>query len=150
MKLPSGPAAVDTARALVALGQTTVLFHLCGRRAVARAARRSMASPARHTPSGMARGDELRRAWSAVRRARRLWPVRVMCLQHALVTRRVLEARGIVAVVRIGVRREADRLHAHAWVEADGYVLDDSAAHAAFVALGLPAGDNRSVLAGSV
>ncbi len=45
------------------------------------------------------------------------------CLRQALVLQRLLAGRGIRAELRIGVRKEADRLHAHAWVEYAGQVV---------------------------
>ena len=38
---------------------------------------------------------------------------------------KLLEARGIDARLRIGARKEASSLVAHAWVEYDGIVLND-------------------------
>ena len=119
-------ALVDVSRAFLALGWTTLVFRLGGRRAVARTARRAMAS----MPAGAAaieqRGADLWRAYRAVRRAKRLWPGRVMCLQTALTLQAVLRARGIPATVRIGVRCDGGDVKAHAWIETGGYVLDDA------------------------
>ncbi len=46
------------------------------------------------------------------------------CLRQALVLQWLLARRGIAAELRIGVRREADRLMAHAWLEKDGLPLE--------------------------
>jgi hypothetical protein len=47
------------------------------------------------------------------------------CLVHSLTLRWLLERRGVCAEVRIGVRREGNRLEAHAWVEHAGMAVGD-------------------------
>jgi hypothetical protein len=119
-------AALDTWRALCALARTTVLFHVGGRRAVARATHRAMTAPAptaRATPADVA---TVWRVYRAVHRAKRLWPGTVRCLQTALVLQEVLARRGLPATVRVGVRLRSDDLEGHAWVEVAGWVLDDA------------------------
>jgi hypothetical protein len=49
----------------------------------------------------------------------------VSCLRRAVALRRLLQRRGVPAVVRFGVRG-GERFEAHAWVEVDGAVLGDS------------------------
>jgi hypothetical protein len=117
-------AAVDTMRACIALMQTAVLFHVRGRRAVARATRRAGETPAVAPLSPAPRHATIRRAHRAVRRASRAWPVNVRCLQTALVLHRVLHARRVHSTLRIGVRFDGGELRAHAWVEVDGCRLD--------------------------
>jgi hypothetical protein len=46
------------------------------------------------------------------------------CLRQALVLWFLLRRRGVPAELRIGVRKQADCLEAHAWVESNGGVLD--------------------------
>jgi hypothetical protein len=46
------------------------------------------------------------------------------CLRQALVVWFLLRRRGMPAELRIGVRKNAERLDAHAWVESNGGVLD--------------------------
>lgn len=46
------------------------------------------------------------------------------CLRQALVLWFLLRRRGMPAELRIGVRKTAEGLEAHAWVESDGRVLD--------------------------
>ncbi len=150
MKLPHGAAMIDTGRALLALARTTVLFRLRRRSAVARATRRAMALQPHLTPGRVASEADLWRAWRAVRRAKRLWPAPVLCLQTALVTHELLRARRIAAVVRLGVRQEDGALHAHAWIEAGGRMLDDGPADTTFVTLGPPGNEADRVLAGEV
>jgi transglutaminase superfamily protein len=50
-------------------------------------------------------------------------PVRVGCLPRALALQWLLRRRGIEADLRLGVRKEGDRLDAHAWVEHAGTPL---------------------------
>jgi hypothetical protein len=52
-----------------------------------------------------------------------LW--RGSCLERSLVLCCLLSRRGLPAELRIGVRVEAGRLAAHAWVEAGGLVVND-------------------------
>ena len=53
-------------------------------------------------------------------------PLRPNCLDRSLLLWWVLRRRGMVADLRIGVRRgEADGLEAHAWLEFGGQVLND-------------------------
>lgn len=146
MKLANGAAALDTVRALLALGRTAVLFRVGGRQAVAGAARRAMAAHGDGTAGRPAHAGDLWRVYRAVRRAKRLWPGRVMCLQTALVLQSVLRSRGIPAAVRVGVRREEGGLEAHAWVEAAGWVLDDGPGSTAYTAFEwpAPAGEHES------
>lgn len=64
-------------------------------------------------------------------------PVRTNCLDRAMALSWLLSSRGLAAELRIGVRKNADFLGAHAWVEHDGVVLlDDEAAH--YVTLDAP------------
>jgi len=67
----------------------------------------------------------LRRLWSLSRPDRGL--LAMTCLRKALVLRRLLSRQGIAADLCIGVRREAGRLMAHAWLELDGVSLDEPA-----------------------
>jgi len=46
------------------------------------------------------------------------------CLRQALALWFLLRRRGMAAELRIGVRKNADRLEAHAWVESNGLALD--------------------------
>jgi hypothetical protein len=67
--------------------------------------------------------------------------VRAMtCLRRALVLQRMLERRGIAAVLRVGARRDEGFL-AHAWVEVDGRPVGEpggpDGSYRAFEGLGL-------------
>ncbi|HYL45401.1 MAG TPA: lasso peptide biosynthesis B2 protein [Candidatus Limnocylindrales bacterium] len=54
-------------------------------------------------------------------------PLRTNCLEQSLVLWWLLERRGIAAELRIGARKDAGHLEAHAWVELDGQVLNEPA-----------------------
>jgi len=56
------------------------------------------------------------------------------CLEQSLVLWWLLRRRGIAAELRIGARKEFDRFEAHAWVEVNTAVLNDTnAEHQHFV-----------------
>jgi hypothetical protein len=56
------------------------------------------------------------------------------CLEQSLVLWWLLRRLGIAAELRIGARKEVGRFEAHAWVEVDSVVLNDSGAeHRHFV-----------------
>jgi Transglutaminase-like superfamily len=48
------------------------------------------------------------------------------CLKQSLVLWFLLRDRGIMSELRIGVQRESDKFSAHAWVEHQGIVLNDT------------------------
>jgi hypothetical protein len=52
-------------------------------------------------------------------------PYSATCLPRSLTLWWLLRRRGIDSYLRIGVRKEAGRLEAHAWVELQGLVLND-------------------------
>ena len=60
----------------------------------------------------------------AARRPYHLLPWPSTCLRRSLVLTALLRRRGRPATLRFGVRREAELLLAHAWVECDGAVVD--------------------------
>lgn len=63
--------------------------------------------------------------WAVARGAK--YGVRSQCLVRSLAIQRMLRRRGIVqSELRIGVRVEAGKLLAHAWVELYGAVVGDS------------------------
>jgi transglutaminase superfamily protein len=52
------------------------------------------------------------------------------CLKKSLVLLRILRRRGRPALLRLGVRKSAHELLAHAWIECEGRtLLDDGIAH---------------------
>src|SRR5437588_4378509 len=60
-----------------------------------------------------------------VQTAARHWPFRVGCLPSALTLWWLLRLHDIESLVRVGVRRTATGIEAHAWVEYAGEVLAD-------------------------
>ena len=53
--------------------------------------------------------------------------VRGNCLSQSVTLHQLLRRAGVAAQLRIGARRAADGIEAHAWVEHDGRPLNDSA-----------------------
>jgi hypothetical protein len=50
---------------------------------------------------------------------------RANCLQQSVTLWWLLGRQGIESSVRVGVRKRADKLEAHAWIECSGVVLND-------------------------
>lgn len=48
------------------------------------------------------------------------------CLTRSLVAWAMLQSHGIAAELKIGVRKQAGKFQAHAWVEVDGQVVNDN------------------------
>ncbi len=67
--------------------------------------------------------DEARRIARLVGIAAHHGPYRATCLRQSLALWWLLRRRGIPAVLRIGVRKDAGELQAHAWVEHEGVAL---------------------------
>jgi hypothetical protein len=59
-------------------------------------------------------------------KAERRGPRRPNCLERSLVLWWLLRRRGLPAELRIGARKRDAQLEAHAWVELEGQVLNDS------------------------
>lgn len=59
-----------------------------------------------------------------VRAAEHYSLVRATCLEKSLLLWYLLRGQGISAAVRIGVRKDAGKFEAHAWVERDGIALN--------------------------
>jgi hypothetical protein len=51
------------------------------------------------------------------------------CLTRAVVAQYLLARAGYLAVMKIGVRKDGNRLDAHAWLEHDGVALFEDEAH---------------------
>ncbi|WP_310423349.1 lasso peptide biosynthesis B2 protein [Chamaesiphon sp. VAR_48_metabat_135_sub] len=72
---------------------------------------------------------EIDRVWMTERMVRvavrynHLW---TNCLKQSLVLWILLRSQGIISELRIGVQRESDKFSAHAWVEYQGVVLNDT------------------------
>lgn len=90
--------------------------------------RRWLTTLARFCPSGVERGrpSDLVRARNAARlvgaAAARLAPAD-SCLSQAVVLWWLLRRQGLDGEVRLGVRKQAGRLQAHAWIEYRGLTL---------------------------
>ena len=61
-----------------------------------------------------------------VRAAARYGFVRASCLEESLTLWHLLRKQGHEAKLRIGVRKEAQKVEAHAWVEHDGMALNQA------------------------
>jgi len=83
-------------------------------------------------------GEPLARANAVARlvaAAARYGPYRAKCLPVALTLAWLLRRQGITTNLRLGVRKEAARLEAHAWIEFGGIPLNDTQdVHERFVA----------------
>jgi Transglutaminase-like superfamily len=83
----------------------------------------------RCTPSTVANEELERQVWQTVRMVRigvgynSMW---TNCLKQSLVLWILLRSQGILSVLRIGVRTESAKFSAHAWVEYEGIVLNDT------------------------
>ena len=72
---------------------------------------------------------EIDRVWTTVRMVRiavrynHLW---TNCLKQSLVLWTLLRSQGIISELRIGVQREATKFSAHAWIEYQSLVLNDT------------------------
>lgn len=59
----------------------------------------------------------------------RQWPFRAPCLTRSLTLWWLLKQQGINSELCIGVRNKGNKFEAHAWLERDGIVLNDSIEH---------------------
>jgi hypothetical protein len=111
-------------RALVLLPRTALRI----RRHGLRGAQAPLASsaPTGAMPSADAQSLARRIAWLVDAAARR-GLFRASCLPRSLTLQRLLQERGIASELRVGVRKHAGRLEAHAWIECHGAPLLESA-----------------------
>lgn len=77
-------------------------------------------APAPAEPSRMAW-----ETWRIVESAGRHHLVKMSCLRRSLALQRLLAERGLRVGVFIGVRKEHDRLLAHAWIEVEGEAVGE-------------------------
>lgn len=54
------------------------------------------------------------------------WPFRVACLSRSVTLWWLLRRQGIDSQLRIGVRKQAQGIEAHAWVELEGVVVSET------------------------
>ena len=72
----------------------------------------------------------------SVNRVKAFSPLRGNCLSQSLTLTRLLHRRGILSTLRLGARVVDRKFDAHAWVEHDGRVLNDTQdVHTRFAAL---------------
>jgi transglutaminase superfamily protein len=83
------------------------------------------ATDLKRAPAGVLAHDEIRRVSWLVMTMARYHVVRVPCLARSLTLARLLARRGVETDVRVGVRSEAGRMAAHAWVEWQARPLGD-------------------------
>lgn len=69
--------------------------------------------------------EALRPIGEAVNIAARHGPWACTCLPRSMVLHELLRRRGLGTQLRIGVRRDAGGIEAHAWVEYDGQPIND-------------------------
>ena len=81
--------------------------------------------PSRLPPDPAAAAARAREVARAVGLAGAHGPVRVSCLRRALLAWWLLRREGITVAIRIGVRRDAAALAAHAWIEHEGVSVGD-------------------------
>jgi len=78
------------------------------------------------TPAAGVTLEHIRRTARMVQFAARRGPYRATCLPQSLTLWFFLRRQGIKSDLRLGTRRDANRFEAHAWVECQGQVLNDS------------------------
>ncbi|MEO1428197.1 MAG: lasso peptide biosynthesis B2 protein [Cyanobacteria bacterium J06632_19] len=72
------------------------------------------------------RHSQIIKTIAMVRLAARYYQPWANCLKKSLVLWGLLRHQGIESELRIGVQREAIKFEAHAWVECEGFVLNDT------------------------
>jgi hypothetical protein len=82
------------------------------------------AFPQETTPQGVA--EILQKTCRMVKAAARHGIVRPSCLVESLALWYLLQRQGILARLRIGVRKLPEKFEAHAWVEYEGVALDQA------------------------
>jgi len=112
--------------AVIQLGWVTVLGRLVSFQSLVRQAQ-AVKAPDGYTPTA----GELRQALLYARwidAAARRPLINAQCLQRSLALHRWLQREGIIGVLRIGVWKGDDALHAHAWIELGNQVVNDQPA----------------------
>lgn len=116
---------------LLLLAADLALRALPSRRVMAMAARRRGSDGAAEET-----GETIARLSRLVDAAARHHLYPMLCLRRALVLQWLLGRRGIATDLRLGVRREADGVTAHAWLERDGRPVGGTEETAGFAPLG--------------
>ena len=112
------------ARALILLPLTAFRIRRLGLR---RAQLLAMAAPRGAPASAAEPAARAARIARLVDVVARKGPFRASCLPASLTLQRLLSEAGIESQLRLGVRKVAGRLEAHAWIEREGVALSDSA-----------------------
>lgn len=73
--------------------------------------------------------DQINLAVRMIAAAARRWPLKATCLPQSFALWWHLRELGIDSELRIGVKKNDGRLDAHAWVEWQGRILNDSDEH---------------------
>jgi len=115
-------------KAWLLLPATVLLLRILGLRGCQRVLARLAGSPPEPNQRPGAQLESCIAAGRLVRAAARFSPLRAACLPQSLTLLRLLRRKGVVVELRIGVRTEAGRLGAHAWVEYQGCPLNDDMA----------------------
>jgi hypothetical protein len=68
-------------------------------------------------------------AQRAVRQAEAAMPFRMTCLRRSLALQALCRRQGVATTLQIGVRKQANLLEAHAWVEHQGVIVGSSPEH---------------------
>ena len=118
---------VDLVKALLVLPVTAVALQLVGlRRWQLVMAQVTRAKAAKSKTGRSTQIVEAQRVARLVAIASRYGIHRANCLQQSLVLRWLLKQRNIESEIRYGARKEETELSAHAWVEFEGIVLNDT------------------------
>ena len=68
-------------------------------------------------------------AQRAVRQAEAAMPFRMACLQRSIALQALCRRHGVATTLQIGVRKQANVLEAHAWVEHQGVIVGSPPEH---------------------
>lgn len=85
------------------------------------AALQRMAGPAESPPQAREQAEQI---WQLLKLTSMYGPYRGTCLSRSLALWWLLRRRGIETELRFGVRRQHNRIQAHAWVECQGRPLN--------------------------
>jgi len=102
-----------------------VALHLLGVRRTCRLLGGSGGTASGRAAVGEDQQAVARRLGRLVNIASRHGPWTATCLRRSLALRWLLRRRGLPAELCVGVGRDDGRMHAHAWVELSGRVVDD-------------------------
>lgn len=122
------PAQALFLRAVVMLPLVSVSLRLRGFRATQSWLQRSLSHATGRMDNGLARKQAALTA-RMVQAADRHGLVHTSCLAESLTLWWLLGRQGITSRLRIGIRKDNEKLEAHAWVERDGIALNEPEEH---------------------